>query len=255
MTLYRLFIFSILIFVFCNSKAQSYYEHEFGFNGGFYQLRSDYGERFDSDTNFGNQGITIGLTYYLNRASRRRINYFKEHTKYRIDLIYSNVSLQHYGQWSDSPLLEAMTGTFSNIGLSTGLEYYPFGVRKQTFNQWYSLSETISPYAGVAVGLNFMSPNAESSLDGGLNNPSNIFPTFVSQDVDDGLVLDDRVVLSLNLRLGIRLNLGMRDGIMLESSWMLFGSDLVEGLKPNGPQNKYTDWSWGINIGYSRLLF
>ncbi len=237
------------------SQAQSLFEHEFGINGGFMQLRSDYGERFDTETNFGNQGSTFALTYYLNRASRRRVSYFMEHVKYRIDLIYSNVELQHYGQWADAPVLEAMTGLFSNIGLSTGLEYYPLGIRIQAYNQRYSFIENFSPYGGVAVGLNYVTPEAQSSLPGGLNNPENIFPTFVPQDTDDGLNLDNRAVLSLNLRAGIRYNIGPRDGFMLESSWMLFGSDLVDGLKPIGPQNKYTDWSWGINIGYTRLLF
>jgi len=238
-----------------NSIAQSFFEHELGVNGGFYQLRSDYGERFDRETNFGNQGSTFALTYYRNRASRRRVSYFMEHVKYRIDLMFSSVDLQHYGRYADNPILEAMTGSFANVGLSGGVEYFPFGIRIQNFNEWYDFLESFSPYAGVAVGFNYAMPRAQSSRDGGLSNPANVFPTFVSQDVDDGIVLDNRLVLSLNLRLGLRINLGMRDGILLESSWMLFGSDLVDGLKPNGPQNKYTDWSWGVNIGYTRLFF
>ncbi len=251
----KLSITLFLIIVFSDVFSQGYYEHEFGFNTGIYQLRSDYGERFDSETNFGNQGITFGLSYYLNRASSRRTNYFKEHVKYRIDFIFSSVNLEHYGEYADDPRLEAMTGTFNNLGFSAGLEYYPFGIKIQEYSRTYSFFENLSPYAGFGLGVNYVSPDAESSLEGGLDNPENIFPTFVPQDNDDGLNLDSRIVPSLNLRLGIRLNLGMRDGIILESSWMLFGSDLVEGLKPNGPQNKYTDWSWGINIGYSRLLF
>jgi hypothetical protein len=251
----KLLFITIVLSLSSKLSAQSFFEHEIGINGGFYQLRSDYGERFDRETNSGNQGTTFALTYYLNRASRRRVSYFMEHVKYRIDLIYSSVDLQHYGRYADAPVLQAMTGSFSNIGLSTGIEYFPFGIRMQTYNQWYSFGELISPYAGVAVGLNYVSPDAESSLEGGLNNPANVFPTFVGTDVDNGIVLDSRAVLSLNLRLGLRFNLGKRDGILLESSWMLFGSDLVDGIKPVGPQNKYTDWSWGINIGYTRLFF
>lgn len=255
MKLHKLFFPIILIFAFYFSNAQRYFEHEFGFNTGIYQLRSDYGERFDMETNSGNSGASIALTYYLNRASRRSANYFMEHTKYRIDLIYSSANLEHYGRWADDPRLEAMTGNFSNIALSAGLEYYPFGVKIQAYNARYTFLQNLSPFGGVAIGLNYVTPTAESSLEGGLDNPANVFPTFVSQDVDDGLVLDDRAVLSLNLRLGLRYDINVRNGLLIESSWMLFGSDLVDGLKPNGPQNKYTDWSWGVNIGYSRLLF
>jgi hypothetical protein len=238
-----------------NSYAQGFFEHEFGVNAGFLQLRSDYGERFDNETNFGNSGATFGLSYYLNRASSRRANYFMEHVKYRIDLNFSSVDLQHYGRWSDDPLLEAMTGSFSNLALSTGIEYYPFGIRVQDFRGKYSFIESISPYAGIAVGLNNVTSKAETSLAGGLDNPANIFPTFIPTDSDNGLNTGTRTILSLNLRAGIRFDIGTRDGFIIESSWILYGSDLVDGLSPIGPQNKYTDWSWGINFGYSRLLF
>jgi hypothetical protein len=224
-------------------------------NAGLYQLRSDYGERFDNETNNGNSGATFGLTYYLNSASNRNANLFMEHFKFRADFIYTSLSLEHYGQWADSPLLDAMTGTFNNLGLSAGLEFYPFGVKVQTYTSSTSFFQNISPYAGFGVGVNFVSPDAESSLEGGLSNPENVFPTFRSTDNDNGIILDDRIVASLNLRAGLRFDIGLRDGFILESSWMLFGSDLVDGLSPVGPQNKYTDWSWGINVGYTRLLF
>lgn len=236
-------------------NSQNLYNHEFGINAGLLQLRSDYGERFDNETNFGNQGATFALSYYLNRASDRRANYFMEHVKYRIDLLFSSVELEHYGQWADAEILQAMTGSFTNIGLSAGIEYYPFGIRVQSYRAKYTFVESISPYGGVAIGLNYVTSEAESSLPGGLENQANVFPTFVSTDADDGLSPGSRAVLSLNLRAGLRFDLSMRDGFFVESSWILFGSDLVDGLKPIGPQNKYTDWSWGFNIGYSRLLF
>lgn len=253
-SIYRFVVFFTFV-IATKANAQGFYEHEFGMSTGIYQLRSDYGERFDRETNSANQGLTFALTYYLNRASRRTANYFMEHTKYRIDLIYSSVDLKHQGQWSDDPRLEAMTGTFSNMALSTGLEYYPFGVKIQSYSRTQSFFQSFSPYAGIGVGLNFVSPDAKSSLEGGLSNPSNVFPTFQSTDDDNGIILDNRLVASLNLRTGIKFDIGLRDGLIIESSWMLFGSDLVDGLKPIGPQNKYTDWSWGINIGYSRLFF
>jgi hypothetical protein len=148
-----------------------------------------------------------------------------------------------------------MTGSFNNLGLSAGLEYYPFGIKVQSYNNNNSLFQNLSPYAGVGFGVNFVTPDAESSLDGGLENPANVFPTFISEDSDNGIILDDRTVASLNLRLGVRYDINTRTGLILESSWMLFGSDLVDGLSPVGPQNKNNDWSWGINIGFSRLLF
>jgi hypothetical protein len=252
---HKLFIVSIFIFIFYNSNAQKLYEHELGLKAGFYQLRSDYGENQNSETNFGNQGVVFGLTYYLNQASRRNANYFIEHVKFRVDLLYASANLEHYGQWADDPRLEAMTGSFNNLGLSAGLEYYPFGIKIQSYTNSNSLLQNFSPYTGIGFGVNYVTAEAESSLDGGLENPANVFPTFISQDSDNGIVLGDSVVASLNLRLGIRYDFNYRTGLILESSWMLFGSDLVDGLSPVGPQNKKNDWAWGINIGFSRLLF
>lgn len=255
MNLAKLFLILLLITVFSKVSSQNYYKHEFGFNLGLYQLRSDYGENMNNETNFGNQGVNIGFNYSINLASSRNTNYFSQHVKYRFDFIFSSVNLSHYGKDADDPRLEAMTGTFSNIGLGVGFEYYPFGVKIQKYTYSSSFFQNLSPYTGIGIGINFVSPDAESSLEGGLDNPANVFPTFVAQDTDDGINLDSRTVPSLNLRLGMRFDIGRRDGFIVESSWMLFGSDLVDGLSPVGPQNKNNDWSWGINIGYSRLLF
>jgi hypothetical protein len=169
--------------------------------------------------------------------------------------MFSSVNLEHYGDASDDPRLEGMTGSFSNLGLAIGFDYLPFGIKIQEYILSDSFIDNLSPYVGFGIGFNFVNPDAESSLAGGLSNPENIFPTFISQEDDEGINLDGGTVLSLNLRLGLRFDIGTRDGFSVESNWMLFGSDLVDGLSPVGPQNKYNDWSWGINFGYSRLFF
>lgn len=253
--MYRLTFIICCLIIFSNSSAQNFYEHEIGINTGFYQLRSDYGINEDSETNFGNQGVAFSLSYYLNLASRRDARYFFEHFKYRFNFMYASVDLQHYGPFVSDPRLASMTGTFSNIGISNGFEYYPFGIKIQSPNRYITFFQKLSPYTGIGFGLNFVTPDAESSLPVGLDDPENVFPTFLSNDTDNGIILDDRVVASLNLRLGLRYDFNIRTGIMVESSWMLFGSDLVDGLSPVGPQNKNNDWSWGINVGFYRLMF
>ncbi len=245
----------LLALVSTSINAQGIQEHEFGLLSGYHQMRSDYGERGDASTRNGNSGFTFGLSYYINKASSRRANYFEEHVKYRFDFLYLSSNLEHYGQYADDPRLEAMSGSFTSLGLSGGLEYYPLGIQEQGYNRSYTFISKLSPYGGIAVGLNLVTPEATSSLEGGLANPQNIFPSFISQDSDNGIVLDNRIVGSLNLRLGLRFNFNPRTGLFVESSWMLFGSDLVDGLSPVGPQNKYTDWTWGINLGFSTLIF
>ena len=252
---FRIFILILILLGFYNTKAQIFYEHEFGFNTGIYQLRSDYGIDQDSETNFGNQGVAFSFSYYLNMASRRTANKFQQHFKYRLDLIFASVDLEHYGPYISDPRLDAMTGSFTNLGFGAGLEFYPFGVNVQSLSRYASFFEKFSPYTSVGLGVNMVTPSAESSLEGGLNNISNVFPTFIPETEDNGINTENRTVGSLNLRVGTRYRISSRGGLMLESSWMLFGSDLVDGLSPIGPQNKNNDWSWGINIGYTYLLF
>ncbi|QTY26022.1 hypothetical protein [Flavobacterium sp. CS20] len=252
-TLNKLVFILPMIFVF-ESQAQ-FYEHEFSANLGFYQLRSDYGISDDSETNFGNQGLALSLSYYYNPAFRNRKSYFQDHFKYRFNLQFSSTDLEHYIPESDDPRLASMTGSYTNFGINNGLEYYPLKIKTIKSYRNKSFLYDISPYVGVGLGVNFVKPDAESSLSGGLSNIDNILLTFISNEPDNGINLDSDTVLSFNFRAGLRYKLDIQSEIVLESSWMFFDSDFVDGLSPVGPQNKNKDWSWGINIGYSYLLF
>lgn len=248
----------LLILVSLNTNltnGQNASEHEIGISFGLHQVRSDYGERFDNETNFGNQGTAIAVSYFYNAASSRSARFFQEHFKYRLNFQYSSSNLEHFGEAADDPRLEAMTGSYTNISINNGFEFYPWGILTLDNKNYSNFFKKVSPYLGIGIGLNFVTPDAESSLPGGLSAPENIFPTFVSNDTDEGIVLDNLTTGSLNIRTGIRFKFSKRSGIILESSWRLYGSDLVDGLSPVGPQNKNNDWSWGINIGYNFFIF
>ena len=253
----NLLTFTLLI-SFCSVfqvKGQYFYGHEFSANVGVYQLRSDYGVSNDSETNFGNQGTAISLSYYYNPVFRNRRSYFQDHFKYRFNLQFSSTDLEHFGPDSDDPRLASMTGSYTNFTVSNGVEYYPLKIRVLKRKSYQSFLYDISPYAGFGIGLNFVKPEAESTLSGGLSNINNIFPTFVSTNPGNGINLDNDTVISLNFRAGIKYKLNIQSEILLETSWMFFDSDFVDGLSPVGPQNKNKDWSWGINIGYTYLMF
>ncbi len=253
----NLFILFFVFFLFTvfQVKGQYFYEHELSANVGIYQMRSDYGIRNDNETNFGNQGVAFSISYLYNPAYRNRKSFFQAHFKYRFNLQYSSSDLQHYGDFLNEPQLAAMTGSYTNLSINNGLEYYPLKIKTYKKRSYQSFLYDLNPYLGFGLGLNFVKPEAESSLPGGLNNPANIWPTFISDGPESGINTDNDTVLSFNFRLGLRYKLNMRSEILLESSWRFFNSDLVDGLSPVGPQNKFKDWSWGINVGYSYLIF
>lgn len=62
-------------------NAQLGFSHELGFITGPVAFQSDYGERYDFDTNSGNVGIGVGLVHYINFAYRADCNcYIATHT-------------------------------------------------------------------------------------------------------------------------------------------------------------------------------
>lgn len=253
MKTYKFIFYSFFICAFIQLNAQN--EHELSFNAGIYQLRSDYGINNDSETNFGNQGVSLSLNYYYNKSYRGGRAYFNKHFKYRGNLIFSTVNLEHFGPDADDPRLASMTGSSNIFTIGNSLEYYPLGIETRRYNSFNSFLNNLSPYASIGLGVNFVSSDAESSLSGGINNIDNVFPTFISESDSKGINTDSEVVLSLLGNVGVRYKVNNQSDILLESTWMFFDSDLVDGLSPVGPQNKNKDWSWGISIGYTYMIF
>lgn len=249
------FLMFLLVILNFQANAQSFYEHEVSLNAGIFQLRSDYGVRNDIETNFGNQGTSISLNYYYVQAYRRSKSYFQDHFKPRLSLMYSSTDLKHYGPYADDFRLAAMKGSYVNLSIGGGLDYYPLKIKLVKKNKTDHFLENFSPFLGFGIGINFVKPDAESSLAGGLSNIENIFPTFRSETIEKGIDTKKQTVLSLNLRSGLRYKLNFKSELILESGWMIFNSDFIDGLNPIGPQNRNSDWSWGINLGYSYILF
>jgi len=254
MTFKKIIVLAILAFIFPLSTSAQL-NHEFSLTLGLYQLRGDYGQRGNSENNFANQGISIGANYYYNTSFSRNAGYFQEHFKPKFNFTFTTVNLEHVGYDGD-PRLDAMTGSSTNFRFGVGLEWFP---RELDFekNKAYSTfhPKNIHPYAGFNVGLNFSMPDAESSLPGGLENPDNIFPTFIAADGRTGINLENSTNWYFSFQGGIRFKIKDNKDLLLESNWVFFDSDFIDGLSPVGEQNESNDWSWGINIGYSYTFF
>jgi len=145
---------------------------EFCFVAGPVSFRSDYGERNDNATNFGNTGFGIGFKYYmhfaqLNYGVYNDQSYFKQHLKYGAELSYNKSTLQNYGRWVDAnhnsleaQQLKAMKGSTEVIDLGINAQYYPFEI--SDFGA--SFGSNIAPYIEFGVHLCEYFPKASSSL-------------------------------------------------------------------------------------------
>lgn len=236
------------------TQAQLGFSHEVGVIGGPVAFQSDYGERYNFDTNKGNVGIGIGIVHYINFAYRADCNcysrdtYWNDHFKIRSQLSYHETSLNHLSPLAERNSigglqLRSMEGKAKTIELGAHLEYYPFSIRdfQNGGRKW-------APYA--AVGLHFVSykPEAESSL-GPLGNSITTFPTFIDRiDTSRGSTL------AYVGDLGVRYKLSQLSDLNISSAWHYYNDNYVDGLSPNNDNNRNDDWIWWINIGYIYYL-
>lgn len=166
------------ILSFSNVNAQL--NHEVGIMAGPVSFRGDYGERGDSKTNFGNTGIGVGISHFVNFSYMgRNSSYFNQHFKVRNQLLYHTTNLKHYGQYvnsnsSNAYKLKAMTGKASVFEIGSGLEWYYNRIR-----DYERGSDNFMPYAGIGASIVFASPSAETSLPGRLGSSHNTWPSFL----------------------------------------------------------------------------
>jgi hypothetical protein len=69
----RLILLFVLLGFSNNSNAQFGFSHEVGVIAGPVAFQSDYGERYNLDTNAGNTGMGIGIIHYINFPTRQNV--------------------------------------------------------------------------------------------------------------------------------------------------------------------------------------
>jgi len=244
------------LFIFLNSiEAQLGFSHEVGIIGGPVAFQSDYGQRYDFDTNKGNTGIGIGIVHYINFAYRAECNcysrdtYWNDHFKIRSQLAYHVTTLNHLGELADRNSvaglqLRSMEGKAKVIELGAHLEYYPYSIRdfQNGGMKW-------APYGALGAHYVNYKPEAESSL-GPLGNSITTYPTFIDRiDTSRGSTV------ALVADLGVRYKLTPLSDLLISSAWHYYYDDnYVDGLSPNNTNNRANDWIWWFNVGYIYYL-
>lgn len=232
--------------------AQLGLSHEVGVLVGPTSFFTDYGERYNFKNNVNNSGIGIGLVHYMNFAYRADCNcyaretYFNDHFKVRTEIDYFRTKLEHFGPIAAKPksvggiLLRAMHGETQTFEIGTSLEYYPRSIR-----DYRAFSHLFSPF--ISLGIHYVNyfPKAYSDL-GPITDENNLFPTFRNGGVD----LDSGSTWAIVGIAGTRFRLGHSSDLNLEARWQYYNTDWLEGLNVQGPQNKFNDLVFWVNVGY-----
>ena len=256
----------LTLFSTANTSAQFGFSHEVGLITGPVAFQSDYGERYDFETNKGNTGIGVGLIHYLNFSYRADCNcytpetYFNDHFKLRTELSYSKTKLEHFGKWADKSSvggtqLRAMTGSTAVTNIGMQLEYYPFSIRNFT-----SSTGGWGPFISLGGQYSFYSPKVQTSFgDGVLLNENNIFPKYwiASEGKPHGFSNDKGSTWSLVSSVGTRYKLTPLSDLIVDLRFQYYFDNWVDGLNPNPtlfPENKSNDWNVWLNFGYIYYL-
>ncbi|MDC7994837.1 THC0290_0291 family protein [Altibacter sp. HG106] len=258
-----LLVFLLLAFAKQDLHSQFGFSHEIGVITGPVVFYSDYGQRYDFETNAGNVGIGIGLVHYINFSYRADCNcytrdtYFNDHFKIRSELDYHKTNFEHFGEWVDpdresitANQLRAMKGSTRVIELGAQLEYFPLSIRDFAAGGF-----RLAPFASLGAHWVNYDPEVYSELgdlvlgvDGDGNQIFN--PETVPAKYFDSFQQDSDSTWAIVMSLGTRYKLGPLSDLMLDARWTYYLSNWVDGLNPDVPENKANDWNFWINIGY-----
>lgn len=248
----RLIVFCIFLFVVSTQKstAQLGISHEVGVLMGPTSFFTDYGERWNIKNNLENAGFGVGLIHYMNFAFKAECNcyttknYFNDHFKVRTELDFFFTDLEHYGPVAakdnlGGQLLRAMHGKTQTLEIGGALEYYPLSIR-----DFSSFSHMFAPFISLGIHYVYFKPTAYSDL-GDLDNPKNVFPTFVG-----GLDFEGGTTFAIAGSAGLRYRLSVVSDLAIEGRWHYYDTDWLDGLNIDAPQNKFNDFVFWFNIGY-----
>jgi len=251
----------IFCFLIATTYAQDKSSHEIGFIFGSASFTTDYGERYDFQSNVGgNVGPGFGLVYYLNFTDYRykwnqRTNYFQEHFRLRSELSYMQSNLEHYGIYAETPSyageqLRAMHGKTQVFNVGAQLEFHIVDIVDFATRHYAKLN--FSPYVSLGLMADFYNPSLTSDLGDWREDPSVLYPKWA---VPGAVDVSAGITGSLTWGAGTRLRLGEYSDLLLEARWQYFFSNWVDGLnaKPD-PANKYNDWLLFVHFGYVYYL-
>lgn len=260
-------ILLFFLFVFSNNlNAQFGFSHEIGVIVGPVAFQSDYGQRYNLNTNAGNTGMGIGIIHYLNFSYKAECNcytpetYFNDHFKLRSELSYNKTNLEHFGEWVSpdhtslgADQLRAMKGSTAVTNIGMQLEYFPFSIR-----DFAASIGSLGPF--ISIGGQFSHYDAKVfSTMGPLGTPLTTFPKYLtpSEGRPYGFSTETGTVWSIVSSVGTRYKLSPLRDLMVDLRFQYFFSNWVDGLNPNPEiykENKANDWLVWFNVGYIYYL-
>ncbi len=247
----RFFIYCLFLFLCSNLTFAQYTNgggtnQEIGIMAGPVFFQSDYGEAGVFENYYKNNGISIGVFYYVSAISDAKSS-FSEYFKLRLEASYMKSTLNHYGKYVEPKYtnlfanqLRAMSGSVTAFNFGFQMEIYPF--KTDDYN-----GDTFSPYVSFGSQLSNYTSVVKSSL-GPIGNSATTPDKYL-----DGIKNESGLTGSLTTSIGARYLLDKSNALIIDARIQYYFTDWMDGLNPDSnkyPENTSNDWSTTINLGY-----
>ena len=248
---------SFFVMLWGFSFGQSKFVDEYEVNIGYSVFQGDYGQRGDFSSNLGNSGFLLGGKAYMNFLNYNKPNcYACQHLKFPLifNVGYSNLSFSQ--AYNDSDLtpdlikLKAFSGSIFQSHVGIGIEYHIGDLNAFSFGS-NTFLETFDPFVGGSIGVTAYVVRLKSAL-GDYNTNPNILPTAFKNGVYD----KPGIAPTFTIDAGFRYKLNNNMSITVNSSWIYYLSDKVDGLVPDADlvPNEHNDWQFSPSVGVVFLL-
>lgn len=241
-------------------KAQ-HFTHDIGVFGGFSVVQTDFGERGNFQSSFGNGSTSFSIAHYLhffNKSLRWNANdelLNKIAIKSEVNFISKNVFEHHGDEAEDNDLggekLRAMTGTISMLNIGVSFEYYLNDLSQ--FIHPYS-DGTFNPYLTFGIRYTLYNNTIQSTFGSGYNSDTDGNNPTAGVLIDkyyqsNALKTGSGGALGFTLGFGTRYKLTEKIDLAGQFNWQVFLSDAVDGLQVKEAANKNNEWLLNFQVG------
>jgi len=250
-------VFSLMLTTNSLLIAQEKFIDEYELALGYSIFQGDFGESGEFPTTYGNSGILLNAKAYFNLFDYNKPNcYTCRHIKFPFGFTagYSNLNFDEAYKDIEQPTLnliklKAISGSVLYTSVSMGMEYHIGDLYKYAF-ETENFLQNFDPFIGGSIGVGAYKVDLESSL-GDINDPNNLPEAF-----REGIYNQFGIVPMASFIGGMRVKLKSTLSLTLNTNWIYFFSDKVDGLvpKPSLVSNDHDDWLFSTSIGVVFLL-
>lgn len=236
-----------------SAKAQ-HLTHDIGVFAGTATLQTDYGQRGEFLSSYGNSSLSFSLVHYLHffnidtrwDSKGDVFTNLLNHLMIKTELNFmEKEGFQHHGEYAEGNnpsaiLLKNMTGTISMISFGFQAEYY--------------FKDFLFPYSDMNwnpyLSLGFKYSNYKNTLKSNLGDwRTDITVLPLKYRTPGNLNVGKGGAYSYVLGAGTRYKLSEKFDLATNFNWQFFFSDAIDGLQANVTENKNNEWLINLQIG------